>query len=87
MSSMIIFDVNYDDICRSFCKCDVYLSLDSSVTDTPKRKPTVQIQQKVKRLKVQLIGGVYFDKNMSNKDSSFVPSDEKKDEWGVSICY
>ena len=49
------------------------LSLNSSGTDTPKRKPTVQIQQKVKRLKVQLIGGVYFDKNMSNKDSLFIP--------------
>ena len=28
---------------------------------------------------------VYFEKNISNKDSSFVPSDEEKDEVWVGI--
>ena len=39
---MIIMDVNYDDICRSFYLCYVYLSLNYSGSDIPKRKSTVQ---------------------------------------------
>ena len=36
MSNMIIFDVDYDDICRYLCLCGVYiLSLNSSGTDIP----------------------------------------------------
>ena len=39
----------------------------------------------MKRIKVRLSGGVGFEKNLSNKDSSFVPSGEEKDEGGVGI--
>ena len=35
---------------------------------------------------MRLIGGVSFEKNISNKDSLFVPSNEYKAEGGVSIC-
>ena len=39
MSNMIIFEVDYDDICRYFCLCGVYiLSLNSSGTDIPNIK-------------------------------------------------
>ena len=61
------------------------LSLNSLGTDIKKRKPTVQSRQKVKRLKVRLTGAVWFEKNTSNKDSSFLTSDEEKGEGGVSI--
>ena len=33
-----------------------------------------------------LSGTVCFEKNLSSKDSSFVPSNEEKAEGGVSIC-
>ena len=62
------------------------LSLNYSGNDTKKIKPTVQIRQKVKRLKVRLSGADLFEKNLSMEDSSFVPSDEEKAKGGVSIC-
>ena len=62
------------------------LSLNYSGTDIPKRKPTVWSQQKVKIINVHLSGGVSFEKNMGNGDSSYVPRDEDKAEGGVSIC-
>ena len=34
---------------------------------------------------MRLSGGVSFEKNTSNKDSSFVTSDEEKYEGGVGI--
>ena len=34
---------------------------------------------------MRLSGGVSFEKNTSNKDSSFLTSDEEKGEGGVSI--
>ena len=66
--------------------CVMYnLSLNSSGTDIRKRKPTVRIRQKVKRLKVRLSGAFFFDKRLSSKDSSFVTSDEENSEGGFSI--
>ena len=35
---------------------------------------------------MRLSGGVCFDKNMSNEDSSFLRSDKDKAEGGISIC-
>ena len=58
------------------------LYLNYSGTDIPKRKPTVRRQQKVKRLKVGLSGGVFFERNTINKDSQFLPSEKDKDEGG-----
>ena len=40
MSIMISFDVNYDDIYRSFFLCDVHFSVNYSGTDIPKIKQT-----------------------------------------------
>ena len=59
-------------------------SINYSGTDIPNRKETVWCQQKLKRLNVRLSGGVWFEKNLSNDDSSFVPSDEEKAEGGGS---
>ena len=84
MSSMIISDVNYDNFSLLSVYVIYILSLNYSGTDTPKRKTTVQSQQKLKRLIVRLSGGVLFEKDMSNKDSSFVPREKDKDE-GVSV--
>ena len=52
------------------------LSLNYSGTDIPKIEQTFQSQQKVKRLKLRLSDGIFFEKNMSEYDSSCVPSDE-----------
>ena len=62
------------------------LYLNSLGTNIPKIKPTVRSSQKAKRLKVRLSGGVFFDKNNSNKDSPFVSSNEEKAEGGFGIC-
>ena len=63
---MIIFVVIYVYVTYT-------LSLNYSGADIKKRKQTVQSRQNVRRLKVHLGGTVFFEKNMSSKDSSFVP--------------
>ena len=72
------FYVNYDNLWCSLHIFGVYFYLNYSGNDIPRRKPTVWSRKKVKRLKVRLIGGVSFEKNISNKDSLFVPSNEYK---------
>ena len=79
---MIVFDMNYDYLCRYLCICDVYVSLNYPRTGISNRKWTIRSQQKVNRLKVILSGGVWFDKNLSGDDSLFVPSDEENYEGG-----
>ena len=85
MSIMNIFDVNYGDLYRYLCLCDIYIFLNYSETYITKLKPTVRSQQKVKRIEVRLSGAVFFEKNPSSEDSSFVPRNYERRLKGGSL--
>ena len=72
---MIIFAIIYVYVVYCF-------SLNYSGTDIPEKKQKVRSQQIVKRLKVWLNGGVWYEKNLSEDESQFMTSNDEKGEGG-----
>ena len=61
-SIMIIFDMSYDDFFVLYAYVMYIISLSSLGNGIPKRKQTFRNRKKLRRLKIRLSGGVFFEK-------------------------